>query len=149
MRKLCILSLAAGTGPVIRDSLTRPERVERYFADCTPEQIELIRWHCDQIEAAGKQAYDTLTRGIRVDDSRVNTARRKIIELTGFGQDIDLLRLLSFTWLGLLDLQHHCQDPVLQPVIDAVIGFITVWDANLIDDDTHAAAMADYEGWLA
>ena len=52
-------------------------------------------------------------------------------------------------FLGLSDLAHHCNDNgAIKEVEDAALNFITVYDPNLEDDETHARALEKYERWV-
>jgi hypothetical protein len=160
-KKLITLALAAEFGPIVRHSLRDPARRARYFADCPPEQINLIFWHCDQIAPAGRRAFETLTQGLSIDGPALRLCERKLTEAVRVidGDGIDLLQILSFIWAALLDIEHYMHQrkrppsdreaTAIRDVIEAVTGFITAWDPNISEDDTHAQALEDYEKWMS
>ena len=156
-KRIVTLALASEFGTIIKKSINTPATREKYFSACTDQEIDLILWNCDEISNAGKVAFYLLTKHINLDKSLLRACEKKVTEAVKpiEGPDVDMVRLLSFLWTSLMDIDHYMTDrtdnqpgkAALGKLIDAVRGFITVWDPNISDDDTHAAALQDYEKW--
>lgn len=148
LKKLTIFGLAGGLGKIVRDQVNDPEKKERFFADLTQDEIELLLWHCDQIETAGQKAMDTAK--VKKDRSMVRQSERKIIEAAGTVGEIDFLRMLSFLFLGLAELELYCKDKEpIQELREATLNFMSMWDPNFEDELTHGEALNDFERWAA
>ena len=146
IKKLTVLALAASFGNLIKD------QIDEALPDITDQERELLLWHCDQITKAGNKAYNKVCGGIKRDKSTLKASAGKILEAIGGSfAVIDMTRMLSFLVMGLDELEHYCKQhrEVIREAADATRGFITLWDPNFEDEETHAAAMADYERWIA
>ncbi|WP_333664762.1 hypothetical protein [Desulfobacter postgatei] len=150
LKKLVILSLAGSIGSLIRKEMEHPHLRERAIGGMDGTAYDLLMWHCDQMDETGHRAFAELTRGITVDGSMIRQSQAKIWEAVGTLGEMDLTRALSFLCLGIDELEHYCQNnrDVLRAVGEAARGFVTMWDPNFEDEETHAAALADYERWI-
>jgi len=147
LKKLVIFGLAAGIGPIIRDQINDPDKKVKYFADLSQDEIKLLLWHCSNIETAGKTAMDKTKA--KKDNSKMRQAERKIIEAAGTLGEIDVLRMLSFLFLGLTELELYCNDKdMIKEVREVTTGMMTFWDPNLELDDTHSEAHEQFARWI-
>ena len=148
LKKICIFGLASGLGQIVREQIMDPEKKAKYFADLNQDEIELLLWHCTNIETTGKIALDKTKA--KKDNSKMRQASRKIVEAAGTLGEIDVLKMLSFLFLGLTELEHYCNDKdIIKEVREVATGFMTQFDPNLELDDIHAEAHEQYKRWIA
>lgn len=148
LKKICIFALAAGLDEIIIEQIDNPEAFEKYFADLTPDELQTMRWNAKLIGSTGTIALNKC-RG-KKDKSKLRQAEKKIIKAVDNYKQVDLIKILSFLFCGLSELNHYCKDKaIIQPVSDAVLNYITLLDPNLEDEDTHKAAFEAYEKWAA
>ena len=148
LKKLTIYGLAGGLGKIVREQVLNPEKKEKYFSDLTQDEIELLLWHCDEIETAGQKAMDTAK--VKKDRSMVRQAERKIIEAAGTVGEIDFLKTLSFLFLGLAELEIYCKNKsTIIELRDAALNWMTQFDPNLELSDVHSKAHEKFKEWVA
>ncbi|RJR07915.1 hypothetical protein C4588_06100 [Candidatus Parcubacteria bacterium] len=148
LKKLCVYGLAGGLGKIVREQVLNPEKKEKYFADLTQDETELLLWNCAQLESAGQKAMDTAK--VKRDRSMIRQAERKIIEAAGTVGEIDVLRMLSFLFLGLAELELYCKDNgPIQELREAALNWMVQFDPNLELSDVHEEAHEKFKGWVA
>ena len=137
LKKLIIFSLAEGIGDMVIDQCAEPDGIAR----------SVILVNASNLKSAGARALSTCHSKV---DSSVMRRASSVLDSVCKDKDLfDISEMLSFLFLGLADLAHHCNDKdAIKDVEDAALNFITVYDPNLDDDETHARALEKYERWV-
>jgi hypothetical protein len=151
LKKICIFSLAAGVGLMVKSQISDPDN--DYFKDTTQDEKDIIQDCATDISIAGEYALDNC--GVKIDRSRFRQAGKKVDEVKMNGEEFDIVETLSFLLAGLTDMikdwgryENIGARERIKAVQDAALNFLCVYDPNIEMDNIHAIAAAKYEEWV-
>ena len=139
LKKLCIFSVAAG----VAQEIYRQSGDE----DLSEIDLKLSRDNAIELHRTSIKAIDNCHA--KVDKCKFRQAKKRVDMLKKDGEIFDVTTMLSMLFLGLADLSAKCNDTsYIDSVKDSALNFITLYDPNLSDEETHSRALQDYESWL-
>lgn len=139
LKKLCIFGLGAGLADMVFQQAPR----QGY----TKDEFNLVIEMCAHLKTTSLFAIEKSR--IKVTKKMIDKVKVKIDKFQHNATVFDITEALSFLLLGVQDLIHFCNDKTyIQPVEDAAMNFVTVFDPNLEDEDTHASALERYKRWI-
>ena len=133
LKKLCIFGLATGVGQLVLQQ-TDDDRTA---------------YRAQKLAESGQDAVDKC--GIKVDRSMINRVRKKIDQVCIDKTEFDIVEMLSFLFLGLVDLELVCNEKttaLIEPIRKRALWFMRIYDPKLDQEDNHARAMKKYNDWI-
>jgi len=145
-KKILIFALAVGFRDMIIKQLNQTPT--HLMSEQEIKDRDMTAWRAIKLAEAGQAAIDK-NGYIKVDNSMVRRAKRKINQLYKDGEEFEIVEALSFLLLGLQELQTHCNDTTyIDPIEKRAMWFTKLFDPRLENEDVHANALRRYEAWL-